>query len=284
METSMTKISVGFIGLGDQGGAMVEMILAAGFPVIVWSRRPEAARKCEAHGALVAGSPSELGQSCELLCLCVTGEQDVREVLLEKGALDSMSAGKLIAIHSTILPATCVELAEIAECRNLRLLDIPVSGSGHAARARTLLAMVGGDRDALERVRPILESYAGAVVHLGGVGAAMNTKLLNNMLSVINIGQAFDILSLTNSLQVDSWTVREALLKGTARTFALELIERLEVPDRAAHILAILRKDMSIALAALPQSELSRWRQPVAAGLDALTRLASGQKVLSDNR
>ncbi len=271
---------VGFIGLGDQGGPMARMIVEGGFPLGIWARRKETVARFVGWGARAAESPTALAAECDLLCLCVTGDSDVRELLVDRGMIAAMRKRSLLAIHSTIMPETCVEMARIAAVRGVTLLDLPVSGSGHAALARSLLVMAGGDAPSIARAMPVLETYAGTIIRMGEVGAAMNAKLINNLMAVVNIGQAFHALTLGRAMGVDPIALREALMVGTGRSFAIDLIKRLQVPARADHVRGVLRKDVDLAIATMPAVERGYWAPLAETGLEALDVLVSGSMTL----
>ncbi|PKP95073.1 MAG: hypothetical protein CVT77_00250 [Alphaproteobacteria bacterium HGW-Alphaproteobacteria-16] len=271
---------VGFIGLGDQGGPMAQMIAGAGFPLTIWARRAEVRARFAALGATIADDPAALAAASELVCLCVTGDADVRDLLVEGGMIAALRKRSLVAIHSTIRPQTCVELARLVSARGATLLDLPVSGSGHAALAGTLLVLAGGDAGAVARAMPVLESYAGTIIRMGEVGAAMNAKLVNNLMAVVNIGQAYRALSLGSRMGVEPVALREALMAGTGRTFAIDLIKRLQVPSRADHVRGVLVKDVELAIDAMPVDERAYWLPLALTGLDALEVLISGEVML----
>ncbi len=272
---------IGFIGLGDQGGAMAQMILAGGFELVAWARRDEVQSQFSAYGADIALSPADVAGRCNVLCLCVTSDADVRDLLLNHGALQAMTRGSILAIHSTIQPNTCRELHRLAADREVTLLDLPVSGSGHAARAGKLLVVAGGDASAISRLMPMLRTYASTVIRMGEVGSGMEAKLLNNLLAVVNIGQAYLVLRLGQSMGLRPTALRRALMAGTGRTFALELIERLEAPGRAAHVYRILTKDTELALRGIPESQRQNWAPLAHAGLAALHKLMSESPLLA---
>src|ERR1700756_5427814 len=134
---------VGFIGLGSQGAPMAGRIIEAGFPTTLWARRPASLEPYADTAAKVAGSPAELAASSDLVCLCV------------------------VAIHSTVHPKTCHALAKKAGAQGVSVIDAPVSGGAPAVAERRLLVMVGGDADVVDRCRPVFETYANPIVHLG---------------------------------------------------------------------------------------------------------------------
>lgn len=246
-------LQAGFIGLGDQGGPMAEMMLRASCPVMVWARRAETLAAYLALGATTAADPAALGAACDVVGLCVTGDADVRELVYARGLLAAMRPGAVLMIHSTIFPDTCREIARDAAERGVIVLDAPVSGSAARARAGTLLVIVGGDPAALERVRPLVETYADPILEVGDVGAAMTAKLINNLMAAVNYATAYDALALAAEVGLSPDHLREVALTGSGRNYGFELMPRAHRHDRALHISRILGKDVELALAALPQ-------------------------------
>src|SRR5215218_10061985 len=107
---------------------MAEMILGAGWPLHVWARRPETTEPFAKAGATVLASPAELGARCELVSVCVVADADVEQVVFDGGLLEAMQPGSVLAIHSTVAPATPRRVAEAASGRGVAVLDAPVSG------------------------------------------------------------------------------------------------------------------------------------------------------------
>ena len=178
-----TAQRVGFVGLGDQGAPIAQRIASNGFPLGVWARRPESLGPFAGTAAFIAPTLQELGAWSDVVGVCVVNDDDVREVVLAPGALlDGMHGGSCLIIHSTVAPATCDELGERAAARGVAMLDAPVSGGAAGASAGTLAVMVGGPAPVLDRVRPVLESFAGLLAHLGPLGAGQRAKIVNNLL------------------------------------------------------------------------------------------------------
>jgi len=218
-------MQVGFIGLGSQGGPIAGRIVEAGFPTTLWARRPASLEPFADTPAKVAGSPAELAASCDLVCLCVVGDADVEEVTGgENGVLAGLKPGGVIAIHSTVHPKTCHELAKRASAQSVSVIDAPVSGGAPAVAERRLLMMVGGDADVVERCRPVFETYANPVVHLGDLGSGQTTKLLNNLLFTANIGTAAAALALGEALGVLPDRLTDVISRGSGNSFALNAL------------------------------------------------------------
>ncbi|MGY0499538.1 NAD(P)-dependent oxidoreductase [Nocardia sp. FBN12] len=213
---------VGFIGLGSQGGPMARRIIDAGFTTTLWARRAATLEPYADTAAGTAQSPAELAAVSDLVCVCVVGDADVREVVTgDKGVLAAMAAGTTLVIHSTVHPTTCREIAELAAPLGISVLDAPVSGGGPAAAEGRLLVMVGGAVEAVEAARPVFATYADPIVHLGEVGAGQFAKLLNNLLFTANLATAQGTLRLGAELGVDPGRLGEVITHGTASSFAL---------------------------------------------------------------
>lgn len=241
---------VGFIGLGSQGGPMARRIVEGGHPTMLWARRPATLEQFADTAATVARSPAELGAACDLACLCVVGDADVYEVGCgENGLLASMKPGSVIAVHSTVHPDTCRELAKIAAAQGVSVVDAPVSGGGLAAAAGRLLVMAGGDAGVVERCRPVFETYADPVVYLGELGSGQTTKLLNNLLFTANLGTAATALSLARALGVDPDRLTEVVSRSSGNSFALNALGGIGGLERLAGVAgALLQKDVRLVV------------------------------------
>lgn len=189
----------------------------------LWARRPESLEPYDGTGAAYAADRRALGAASDVLCLCVIGDADVDEVLRgDDGALAGMDPGGIVMIHSTVHPDTCRRLQ--ADFTDLHFVDAPVSGGGHMAAAKTLLVMVGGDDDVIDRCRPVLNAFANPLVHLGGLGAGQAAKLLNNSLFTAHLGLAASTFGIAGSLGVDLDALTKVLSVGSGRSYAAEVI------------------------------------------------------------
>jgi 3-hydroxyisobutyrate dehydrogenase len=238
---------VGFIGLGSQGGPMARRIALAGHPTTLWARRDASLEPYDDTPATRAASPADLAAASDLVCLCVVGDDDVREVVTgDTGVLAGLQPGGVIAIHSTVHPDTCAEIADLAAAAGVSVIDAPVSGGGPAAEAGTLLVMAGGDEDVVDRCRPVFGSYADPVVYLGPLGSGQNAKILNNLLFSANLGSAVSTLELGEALGIPRARLSEVLHRGSATSKAVGSISAFGgTLDRLAPIAgALLQKDV----------------------------------------
>ena len=242
------SLRVGFIGLGSQGAPMARRIVDAGFQMTLWARRPASLEPFADTAAKVAGSPAELATASDLVCLCVVGDADVEEVATgDEGLLAGLAPGAVIAVHSTVHPDTCRELAATASTQGVAVVDAPVSGGGPAAEQGRLLVMVGGEAAVVQRCRPVFETYANPVVHVGALGSGQVGKLLNNLLFTANLGTAASTLALGEALGVAPERLAEVMGSGSGNSFALSRIGSVGTLDRLAGLAgSLLQKDVRL--------------------------------------
>jgi 3-hydroxyisobutyrate dehydrogenase-like beta-hydroxyacid dehydrogenase len=243
---SRTRVTrVGFIGLGSQGGPMARRIVAAGHPTTLWARRPEALEAFTDTGASFAASPAELAAASDLICVCVVDDDDVVEVV--EAMLPSIRPGSIIAVHSTISPATCERLAGRLAEKDASLVDAPVSGGGPAAEAGTLVVMAGGSEEDVTRCRPVFETYGDPVLHVGPLGTALLAKLVNNALMMAHMALADDALALASALGVDRSALTTIISSGSGNSFSFGVLAGLGSIQAFADVAGdLLRKDVGI--------------------------------------
>jgi 3-hydroxyisobutyrate dehydrogenase-like beta-hydroxyacid dehydrogenase len=240
---------VGFIGLGSQGGPMARRIIDAGYPVTLWARRPGTLEPFADTPAEAAQSAAELAAASDLVCVCVSDDADVEEVLAGAGGVfEGIAAGGVIAVHSTVHPDTCRRLADQARSLGAALIDAPVSGGGIGAAAGRLLVMIGGDEATVEFCRPVFATYGDPIVHLGPAGSGQVAKLLNNVLFTAHLGAAASLLTLGRELGVDPLRLADVITHGSGNSFALERVASAGgTLDRiAGHAGHLLRKDVRL--------------------------------------
>jgi 3-hydroxyisobutyrate dehydrogenase len=241
---------VGFIGLGSQGGPMARRIVDAGYPTTLWARRPATLEPYADTAAHTAGSPAELAADSDLVCLCVVGDADIEQITSgENGVLSTLKPGRVIAVHSTVHPATVRALAERAAQQGVSVIDAPVSGGGPAAAEGRLLVMAGGDAAVVERCRPVFETYANPIVHLGELGSGQTTKLLNNLLFTANAGTAASALALGEALGVSPQRLTEVISRSSGNSFAWNVIGGSGgIDGLAGHAGSLLQKDVRLVV------------------------------------
>jgi 3-hydroxyisobutyrate dehydrogenase-like beta-hydroxyacid dehydrogenase len=179
------KEKIGFIGLGAMGSGMAANLLAKGWPLTVMAhRKREAIEQLKSLGASEAATPKELAEASDVVIFCVTGSEQVQELL--SGPTGILAAGKqlLIIDCSTSNPAVTIRLVEDLTRQGIALVDAPLARTPKEAAEGKLDVMAGGSPEAIARARPILEAFAARIVETGPAGTGHTMKLLNNFVSM----------------------------------------------------------------------------------------------------
>ena len=182
----MTKPVIGFIGVGLMGAGMAKNILTKGYPLMIMGHtNREPVERLKKLGATEATSPKELASKVDVLHLCVTGSPQVEAIMNgPDGIFASGKKGLIVIDCSTSNPVSTMALAESAQAHGMTLIDAPLGRTPAEAEAGTLDTMVGADQATFYKVKPILDCWAGNVVHLGPVGLGHKMKLINNFIAM----------------------------------------------------------------------------------------------------
>ena len=173
---------LGFVGLGVMGRAIARRLLEAGHELFVWNRTPEKSESLLAAGARWVESPREAAERSEIVFTMVTNTVALEAVTDgPNGILAGLSPGKVYVDMSTASPASVRELAERVAGAGAQMLDSPVSGTSVTVEQGKASLMVGGEGDAFERARPVLEAIGPRVIHVGPSGAAITMKIAVNL-------------------------------------------------------------------------------------------------------
>jgi 2-hydroxy-3-oxopropionate reductase len=210
---------VGFIGLGNIGKPMAVNLAKAGFDLMVYDLRAEPMHELTALGAKAARSADEIGAHGEIIEVVVVDDAQVEAALLgEGGVFGGAKRGSIIAIHSTVHPRTVRMLAEQAVAKGLTLIDAEVSGGERGAIAKSLCYMVGGDKAAFEKCRPIFATSGANIFHLGDLGAGAITKLAHNLIVYVNMLAASEGMKLAEKAGVDLKSMEQVVRAGAAQS------------------------------------------------------------------
>jgi len=181
-----TSETIGFIGLGFMGHGMAKNIVDKGYPLTILGRsKREAIEDLTLRGAVEVKTAAEVAARSSIVFLCVTGSRDVEAIVRgEHGLASGMKPGSLIVDCSTSDPNSTLALAAELAPRGVHFVDAPLSRTPKEAWEGKLDTMVGASDDIFARLKPVLETWAGRVVHIGGVGDGHRMKLLNNFVSL----------------------------------------------------------------------------------------------------
>lgn len=183
----MSKLKLGWIGLGNMGNPMVMNLLKAGFEVSVFNRTKDKEASLLTAGAKAASSLQELMETCDVVLTMLSNDAAVKEVFEgPTGLLSAASAGKTIINMSTVSPETSRYLNTICNQHN-HFIDAPVSGSVKPAQDGTLVILVGASTEDFVVAKPIFDVLGKIAIHVGEPGVASSAKLAINYLLGLNL-------------------------------------------------------------------------------------------------
>jgi 3-hydroxyisobutyrate dehydrogenase-like beta-hydroxyacid dehydrogenase len=178
--------TIGFIGLGGMGHGMAKNIVEKGYPLTIMGRKHRAPiDDLVGRGAVEAQTPAEVAARSSIVFLCVTGSRDVEGLARgEHGLAAGLKPGSVVVDCSTSDPNSTLALAAELAPRGIDFVDAPLSRTPKEAWEGTLDTMVGASEATFARLKPVLATWAGRIVHIGGVGDGHRMKLINNFVSL----------------------------------------------------------------------------------------------------
>ena len=249
--------SVGVVGAGRMGTPIVGHLVRKGFATRVFDLDATRAGAVKKLGAQWAASPESLAAESDAILVCVGFDREVQELLAKGGALRKARPGTIVAILSTIHPRTVQKLAKECESAGLHVVDSTVCRGGEAADSGTLLSFVGGDKEVVERLTPVLSAYSSDVVHTGGVGTAQVAKAVNNLILWACLVADHEGLALARRYGADVEALRRALLLSSCANGPLEKWG-MQTMAWAEDDMAIVAQMAAEAGIALPQAGVNR--------------------------
>jgi 3-hydroxyisobutyrate dehydrogenase len=256
----MPDLRVGFIGLGIMGRPMAGHILRNGYPLTVFNRTRSKTQELVSKGAQVADSPAEVASVSEVIITMVSDSPDVEEVVSgANGILEGVKPHSVIIDMSTISPEVERRLNRELETRDTVLIDAPVSGGDVGARNATLSIMVGGDREAFERVLPLLEVMGSSVTYCGPVGCGQLTKLCNQILVSASLVGVSEALVFAQKNGLDPAVMIEAVKGGAAGSWQLSNLGPKVVARNFSpgFMVDLIQKDLRLVLEAAASARAS---------------------------
>jgi 3-hydroxyisobutyrate dehydrogenase-like beta-hydroxyacid dehydrogenase len=246
------KDSVGVIGAGRMGLPIIGHVARKGFRTFATDVNASKRPSVESLRATWCADAPMLARESDIVLVCVGFDHEVRALLEENRAALN---GKIVAILSTILPRTMQELAEANP--GFSLIDSTVCRGGDAADKGTLLSFVGGPKEVVERVAPVLKAYSSDVVHTGDVGSAQVAKAVNNLIMWACLVADHEGLALAQRYGVDVEMLRRALGLSSAANSALEKwgTQTMAWAEDDMAIVAQMAADCGLAL---PQAGITR--------------------------
>ena len=215
-------MKIGFIGVGVMGGPMVLNLMKKSFDVSIYTRT-----KSKAEGVIAAGA-----HWCDTIADCAAGRdvvitivgypKDVEEVYFsEKGILNSADKGTVLIDMTTTSPRLSERIYAAAKEKGMTALDAPVSGGDVGAQKGTLAIMVGGDRDAFDKMHDVFAAMGTNIRYQGGAGCGQHTKMANQIAISGCVAAVCEAIAYAKRCGLDPQDMFDAISTGAAGSWQL---------------------------------------------------------------
>ena len=245
--------NVAFLGLGVMGYPMAgHLAKRGGHAVTVYNRTAaKSAAWVNGNGGRAAPTPAEAARGADFVFCCVGNDADLRQVTTgADGAFSAMKPGAVFIDNTTASADVARELAATASARGFEFLDAPVSGGQAGAENGQLTVMVGGDKEAFERAKPVIASFAKMVNLIGPSGAGQLTKMVNQIAIAGLVQGLAEAIHFGQCAGLDIAAVMDTISKGAAQSWQMENRWKTMEAGKFDFGFAVdwMRKDLGIVL------------------------------------
>jgi len=247
----MAAERIGFVGTGIMGAPMAENLLKAGYALAVYNRTKQKARPLIEAGARWADNPAAAAEGSDVVICCVTDTPDVEAVLLgANGVIEAENPPRFCIDMSTISPAATKRMGKKLAEKSITLIDAPVSGGQIGAIEAKLSIMMGGPKDAVEKVRPIMEAMGKTITYCGPLGTGQMTKLANQVMVIHTIMSIAEGFAFAEKAGLNLETTLKVTSAGAAGSHSLKVLgQKIIAGDFApAFMVDLQQKDLHLVL------------------------------------
>ena len=216
----MSKLKIGFIGVGLMGLPMVMNIAKQNYPLVVWNRSNKNLKKINKKKIKVCQKLINLPNQCEVIIMMLSNDKVCLEV--SNKLIKNIKKGQILIDMSSTKQRTAIEIEKKIKIKGAHFLDAPVSGGTLAAESGNLAIMVGGPKKIFQKTKKLLESM-GIVTYVGKTGSGQVAKLANQAIVGITIGAVSEALILAEAAGANPKAVRQAIKNGFAGSPILEI-------------------------------------------------------------
>jgi 3-hydroxyisobutyrate dehydrogenase len=265
---------IGFVGLGQMGRPMASRLAAHGYALtLADALGGVAAQVAQETGAQAVDAARRLGPALDAVILMLPDGAAVRAVLIDDGMLGRLAPGCIVIDMGSCEPSGTAQLGERLHTAGIEMVDAPVSGGVARARSGELTIMAGGNPEAIERARPLLQTMGSRIYTTGAIGSGQAMKSLNNFVSAVGLIATCEAVNIGKRFGLDPAVMAEVLNGSTGKNNTTEHKLRQFILSRSfasGFSLDLMVKDLSIAAGVaehtatptvLAQTCLELWRQ-----------------------
>jgi 3-hydroxyisobutyrate dehydrogenase-like beta-hydroxyacid dehydrogenase len=267
--------SLGWLGTGRMGVALVHRLLEAGRDVTVYNRTRAKAEPLEAAGARIAGSAADLGSADVVFIMVGTSQDLIDAVTGPSGLISGGRAPSVVVDHSTVSEQASQQVRRVLAEHGSALLAAPVMGNPRVAEAGRLTFAISGPRQAFDVVRPYLDLLGAGATYVGDGELARTVKLCHNLF----LGVVTQTLAEVTVLAEKSGISRQALLACLNKSVMGSTFSKYKTPAfvnldfHPTFTSTLLRKDFDLGLAAAREREVP---MPIASAVHQLVQALIG--------
>ena len=253
--------ALGFIGLGVMGFPMAGHLANQNNNISVFNRTLEKSKTWNTkYQGVICNSPAELAKLSDVIMICIGNDNDVRDVISGRdGVINYLKKGSIIVDHTTTSSELSKEMNELLNPKDIFYIDAPVSGGEAGAQSGQLSIMAGGDKDAFNLIKNILEPYTKFIKYMGPSGSGQLTKMVNQICIAGLIQALAEGINFSKKVGLNTQDVLEVVSKGAAQSWQMENRWETMTQNKYDYGFAVdlMRKDLDIVLKEAEKSNIS---------------------------
>ena len=253
--------ALGFIGLGVMGFPMAGHLANQNNNISVFNRTLEKSKTWNTkYQGVICNSPAELAKLSDVIMICIGNDNDVRDVISGRdGVINYLKKGSIIVDHTTTSSELSKEMNELLNPKDIFYIDAPVSGGEAGAQSGQLSIMAGGDKDAFNFIKNILEPYTKFIKYMGPSGSGQLTKMVNQICIAGLIQALAEGVNFSKKVGLNTQDVLEVVSKGAAQSWQMENRWETMTQNKYDYGFAVdlMRKDLDIVLKEADKSNIS---------------------------
>ena len=253
--------ALGFIGLGVMGFPMAGHLANQNNNISVFNRTLEKSKTWNTkYQGVICNSPAELAKLSDVIMICIGNDNDVRDVISgREGVINYLKKGSIIVDHTTTSSELSKEMNELLNPKDIFYIDAPVSGGEAGAQSGQLSIMAGGDKDAFNLIKNILEPYTKFIKYMGPSGSGQLTKMVNQICIAGLIQALAEGVNFSKKVGLNTQDVLEVVSKGAAQSWQMENRWETMTQNKYDYGFAVdlMRKDLDIVLKEADKSNIS---------------------------
>ena len=216
-------MKIGFIGLGNIGGKLVNNLIKSRYKIIVRDLDTKLSKKFKKKGAVIASSPKELAENSDIVITCLPSPKACSKVMTAKnGVLEGLSKNKIWLEMSTTDQSEVKRIGIMVKKKGSHALDVPVSGGCHRAATGNISIFAGGNKKIFKKVLPVLKCMGRKILYTGELGTASILKVITNYLASVHLAALGEAWTVAKKSKLNLNKVYKGIAASSGNSFVHE--------------------------------------------------------------